>query len=99
MLKLNVWFQLCGLIEEATVRLRYLAALVMTAPAAASIAVAPFAAAAPQPSCKYLGLSNTQCQVPGNVQINDAPPIQYAPQYPIDPFFSDGMRLNHGGSP
>jgi hypothetical protein len=33
------------------------------------------------------------------VQINDAPPIQYAPQYPIDPFFSNGPRLNHGGSP
>ena len=80
-------------------KLRYLSALVMTAPAAASIAVAPLAAAAPQPSCRDVGSSTTQCEAPGNAQINDAPPIQYAPQYPIDPFFSDGMRLNHGGSP
>jgi hypothetical protein len=71
----------------------------MTAPAAASIAVAPIAAAAPQPSCRNVGSSTTQCEAPGNVQINDAPPIQYAPQYPIDPFFSNGLRLNHGGSP
>lgn len=39
-----------------------------------AIATAP-AAAHPTPSiCNSLGGSATQCQMPGNVQINDAPP-------------------------
>ncbi len=82
-------------------RLWYFAPLAIAA-AAATIAVAPTAAAVPTPiqqTCTDLGGSNTQCQSPGNVQINDSPPVQYAPQYP---FFGYGMYGNwlifhHGG--
>ena len=71
-------------------RMRYFPPLVMAA-AAAAIGLAPVAAAAPTPiqqTCTNLGGSNTQCQTPGNVQINDSPPVQYAPQYP---FFGYGI--------
>jgi hypothetical protein len=59
---------------------------------AAVIAAAPVAAAdttsghpttvatAPQQTCNSLGGTQTQCQSPGNVQINDAPPqVNYFP--------------------
>jgi hypothetical protein len=51
--------------------------------AAAMIAIAPPAAATTAPpSCASLGGSATQCQTPGNVQINDAPPpVHYKPQW------------------
>lgn len=62
-------------------KLRYLF-LLLGAAAAASIVPAPVAAADP-PSCFAVGGYDTQCQSPGNVQINDAPPaVQYTPQYP-----------------
>ena len=37
-----------------------------------------------QENCTYVnGSADTQCQTPGNVQINDSPPpVQYTPQYP-----------------
>ena len=63
-----------------------LAPLAAVAAAAAVIATAPIAAAdttpanAPQQSCTSLGGTQTQCQSPGNVQINDAPPqVNYFP--------------------
>ena len=69
-------------------KLQYLSLLVMAAVAAVSTAVAPVASAAPTPDCRNLVASTTaQCQTRGNVQINDSPRVQYAPQYPIDPFF------------
>jgi hypothetical protein len=47
------------------------------------IATAPMAAAdstTPQQTCTSLGGTQTQCQSPGNVQINDAPPqVNYFP--------------------
>jgi hypothetical protein len=65
------------------------------AAAAAAIIAAPTAAAAPsQLTCTYLGGSNTQCQTPGNVQINDSPTVQYAPQYP---FYGNVLLFHHGG--
>jgi hypothetical protein len=65
------------------VRTTFLAPLAAAAAAAAVIATAPMAAAdntAPQQSCTSLGGTQTQCQSPGNVQINDAPPqVNYFP--------------------
>lgn len=54
------------------------------AAAAVGIAVAPVASAAyTAQSCTDVGGSATQCQTPGNVQINDAPPaVDTGPTYP-----------------
>ena len=61
----------------------------------AVIATASTAVANAVPSwCIVLGGSATQCQTPGNVQINDAPPlVRYKPQWndryggdPIPPY-------------
>lgn len=71
---------------------RFLTPFAAVAAAAAAIAAAPVAAAdstsahsaavptAPQQTCTTLGGTQTQCQSPGNVQINDAPPqVNYFP--------------------
>ena len=67
----------------------------LAAVAAAMIATAPTAAADPTQSiCMSLGGSTTQCQTPGNVEINDSgPPVHYKPQWndrylgdPIPPY-------------
>jgi hypothetical protein len=47
---------------------------------AVAISAAPIAAASTT-GCSTIGL-DTECQTPGNVQINDSAPIQYAPEYP-----------------
>lgn len=44
------------------------------AAAAAAIASPPAGADPAQPACTVLGGSATECQMPGNAQINDAPP-------------------------
>jgi hypothetical protein len=69
--------------------LRYVAPLLATGAVAAAIAAAPLAAAAPtapsdptqvQQSCTNLGGTQSECQSPGNVQVNDAPPqVDYFP--------------------
>jgi len=69
--------------------LNYIAALLATGAAAVAIAAAPVATAAPtapgdtsqaQQSCANLGGTQTECQAPGNVQVNDAPPqVDYFP--------------------
>ena len=69
--------------------LNYIAPLLATGAASVAIAAAPVAAAAPaaqgdtsqaQQSCASLGGTQTQCQTPGNVQVNDAPPqVDYFP--------------------
>jgi hypothetical protein len=68
--------------------LNYIAPL-LAAGAAAAIVAAPIAAAAPiapndpvqaQQSCTNLGGTQSECQTPGNVQLNDAPPqVDYFP--------------------
>jgi hypothetical protein len=67
------------------------AAVIATAPTAAAdaaptqptaIATAPTAVDPTQSICMSLGGSKTQCQTPGNVQINDSPPpVHYKPQW------------------
>jgi hypothetical protein len=69
--------------------LNYFAPLLAAGAAALAIAGAPAAAAAPtasgdashtQQSCANLGGTQTECQTPGNVQVNDAPPqVDYFP--------------------
>jgi cytochrome c5 len=79
------------------------AAAIATAPTAAAdaastqptaIATAPAAVDRTSSFCTSLGGSATQCQTPGNTQINDAPPpVHYKPQWndryggdPIPPY-------------
>jgi hypothetical protein len=69
--------------------LNCIAPLLATGAAAVAVAAAPIAAAAPtapgdttqaQQSCANLGGTQTECQAPGNVQVNDAPPqVDYFP--------------------
>jgi hypothetical protein len=69
--------------------LNYIAPLLAAGAAAVAIAAAPIAAAAStapadpaqvQQSCANLGGTQTECQAPGNVQVNDAPPqVDYFP--------------------
>jgi hypothetical protein len=65
------------------IRLTHITPLLAAGAAAAAIAAAPIAAAAPAPqpdpgpvqqSCSSLGSNQTQCQSPGNAQVNDSPP-------------------------
>jgi hypothetical protein len=88
-----------------SIRLSYLTPFLAAAGAAAAavaIVVAPAASAdpatdpGPAQSCASLG-TDTQCESPGNVQINDSPgPVQYMPQYPYWEGGSFG-RGGHGG--
>jgi hypothetical protein len=88
----------------------------LVAPVAAALFLAPLAAADPgdevstdpAPACtsvagdEYTGTSTTECQSPGNVQIDATAP---APQYPFDDglFYGPGIFLGgtnlgpHGG--
>jgi hypothetical protein len=64
-------------------KLRYITSILAAAGAAAAIVAAPTAGAAdtPAPSCTTTGAGSI-CESPGNVQINDSAPVQFAPQYP-----------------
>lgn len=72
------------------IRLNYLTPLLAAGGAAVAIAAAPVAAAATavpaptaaasQQSCTDLGL-DSECQTPGNVQINDSPPAVADPGF------------------
>jgi hypothetical protein len=69
--------------------LKYIAPLLAAGAAAVAVTAAPIAAAAPtapggtaqaQQSCSNMGGTQTECQTPGNVQVNDAPPqVDYFP--------------------
>ena len=77
-------------------KLRYLTPLLAATAAAASIAVAPLAQADPstaQLSCVAVGGAGTECQTPGNVQINDSARVQFTPQYP----YWEGDSMHHFG--
>jgi hypothetical protein len=71
------------------IKLNYIAPLLAAGAAAVAIAAAPTAAAASQQSCSYLGggFQDTQCQTPGNVQINDSLPAVQNSGGMYGPFF------------
>jgi hypothetical protein len=71
----------------------HISPLLVIGAAAAVFATAPTAAAAIVQSCITLGAKATQCQSPGNVQINDAPTVQYQTQYP----YLGGLGVYHHG--
>ena len=85
--------------KEYTMRTtrNYFTPLLAAGAVAAAIAGAPTAATAPNPvpSCFNLGGSSTQCQSPGNVQVNDSPPIQIQPQNP----YLGGLGIYHHRGP
>ncbi|MDX1882456.1 hypothetical protein [Mycolicibacterium sp. 120270] len=75
-------------------KLRLISALA-AAGAASAIAVAPVASAAPTgQTCTYVGADTTQCQSPGNVQINSDQPVTYPFAYP---FYGNVLLFHHGG--
>jgi hypothetical protein len=86
------------------IRFIYLTPLLAAGAAAAVIATAPAALAAPtgaanppqaQESCIELD-TGSQCQSPGNVQINDSPPGPIYPYYGYYPFYGGFYGDYHG---
>ena len=78
------------------IKLNYLAALLAAGAVAVAIGAAPIAAAAPSPiqqSCATDG-AGTECQSPGNVEINDSPP-----PVSFDPYGGYGLALGGFGYP
>jgi hypothetical protein len=60
----------------------HIASILATGAVAVAVAAAPTASAAPIPprqTCHAVGDARTECQSPGNVQIDDSPP-------PVDNF-------------
>ena len=45
-------------------------------------------------TCTYVGAQTTQCQSPGNVQINSDQPVTYPYQFP---FYGNVLLFHHGG--
>jgi hypothetical protein len=77
-------------------KLLQVSTFVGAAGAAVAIAAAPTAAAAPTgQTCTYVGSETTQCQSPGNVQINSDHDVQYQDQYP---FYGNVLLFHHGGN-
>ena len=81
------------------IKLNYLAPLLAAGAVAVAVGAAPIAVAAPGPiqqSCTADG-AGTECQSPGNVQIDDSPP----PVSNFDPYGGEGFLLGgwggHGG--
>ncbi len=76
-------------------KMRYISALLAAGAASAAIAVAPTAAAAPTGlTCTNVGATTTQCESPGNVQINSDQPVTYPYQFP---FYGNVLLFHHGG--
>ncbi|ORV09054.1 hypothetical protein AWB94_10750 [Mycolicibacterium canariasense] len=59
-----------------------------------STAEPAFAADNPQ-SCTSVGTSATLCQSPGNAQLDDAPPVPQASQYPL---WAGLLLFHHAGT-
>ena len=78
------------------IKLNYIAPLLAAGAAAVAIAAAPSAAAADPQSCTQTG-SESICQSPGNVQLNDAPPPVSFDPYGGEGFLMGGYGGFHGG--
>src|SRR4051794_6546160 len=90
------------------IRLTYITPLLAAGAPAPSIATAPAALAAPaavanpaqaQENCIDWG-TDSQCQSPGNVQLNDSPPYPEYPYYGDYPYYGyyGGYHGGYGGS-
>jgi hypothetical protein len=76
-------------------KLRHISALVAAGAASTAIALAPTAAAAPTGlTCTYVGAQTTQCQSPGNVQINSDQQVTYPQAFP---YYGNVLLFHHGG--
>jgi len=75
------------------------AMVVVSGAAAAIVCVLPVPTAAAVPQCTYTGPSTTQCERPGNAQINTSPNPATADNYPWGwPWWgSTGITLGIGG--
>jgi hypothetical protein len=93
---------------DMRIRLKYITPLLAAGAAAAAIAAAPAALAAPsaaanpqqaQENCIDLG-TDSQCQSPGNVQLNDSPPYPDYPYYGVYPYYGyyGGYHGGYGDS-
>jgi hypothetical protein len=87
------------------IKLNYLTPLLLAGAAAAAIATAPAALAAPtaaanppqaQESCIELN-TGSQCESPGNVQLNDSPVGPIYPYYGDYPFYGGYYGGYRGG--
>ena len=83
------------------VKSSYLTPLLAAGAVAVAISAAPTAAAASAPlqqSCTEIA-SGSECESPGNVQINDTPPPMNFGPYGADPFLLGGFGYGgfHGG--
>jgi hypothetical protein len=85
------------------IRLNYLLPLLATGAAGVAIAAAPVAAAATAPGPAPVEQSCTQnaagsdCQSPGNVQIDDSPPVTNFYPYGGEDFLLGGYGFHGGG--
>jgi hypothetical protein len=94
LLKLNVQFRYC-LRQGFIMKMRHISALVGAGAASIAIALAPAAAAAPTGlTCTYVGAQTTQCQSPGNVQINSDQQVTYPQEFP---YYGNVLLFHHGG--
>jgi hypothetical protein len=61
------------------------------------VGIATAAPAGAVPTCTNTGLTTTQCERPGNAQINTAPPFTNN-YYPFGwPFWGSGITISLGG--
>lgn len=76
--------------------IRFIAPLI-AAGAGAAILVAPAASAETHLQCTNPSANSTQCETPGNVQLNSSPSSTTAyPQYPY-PYLYGGTAIDLGG--
>ena len=80
-------------------KMRHISALAVAGAASAAIALAPAASAAPTgQTCTYVGSETTQCQSPGNVQINSDHEVTYPYGFPFYGFYGNALLFHHGGN-
>jgi hypothetical protein len=74
------------------IEIKYLATSLVSGAAAVAIVVAPSVATAGATTPVTCGrASASECATPGNVQLDDAPPVQTVKQYP----YPDGFGIYH----
>jgi hypothetical protein len=72
---------------------------ILAAGAAAAIVAAPIASAETHLDCTSSTATSTQCETPGNVQLNSSPPVVAYQQYPLiyGPVVGFGGGFHGGG--